>query len=317
MELLNIRFHFLCRSTHTNSDGHSPIVMRITYRAERKDIFTGLYCYKHDWNAASQKVFSSEIDTSELNKNLDLILRKAHQCFDELKFSGNTFSMDELINKIKDKEQTPILLLEYIERCNEKIKRRVNVDITKATYIKYKTCLKHMQSFLEQEYKTRKFSLHSLDGKFLEKLFYYLRTDKNVAHNTAVKYLKHLRALIYTAVKDGIIKRDPFAEFKMKTKPVYREYLTQDEINQLSDTVLESKDLERVRDIFLFACYTGLAYSDLKQLKGNHIIQDSDHSWYIRKPRQKTGQESIIPLLPVAIRILQKYSLTNDTRNVG
>ena len=209
------------------------------------------------------------------------------------------------------------MLVEYIEQCNSRISRRVNVDISKGTFVKYRTCLKHIQSFLDKEYKTRKFALHTMNGKFLEKLFYYLRTDKNIAHNTAIKYLKHLRALIYPAVKEGLIKRDPFTEFKMKTKPVFRDYLSQDEINQLRDLSLESNDLERIRDIFLFACYTGLAYSDLKQLKGNHIIQDNDQSWYIRKPRQKTGQESIIPLLPAAIRILEKYSLTKDIRNIG
>ena len=171
MELLNIRFHFSCRSTHTNGDGHSPIILRVIYRSERKDIWTGLYCDKDNWDAASQKVFNPENDTSSLNKNLDLILRKAHQCFEELKFSGTAFSMDELVNKIKDKEQTPILLLEYIEHCNEKIKRKVNVDITKATFIKYRTCLMHMQEFLEKEYKTKKFPLHSMNGKFIDKYF--------------------------------------------------------------------------------------------------------------------------------------------------
>ena len=129
--------------------------------------------------------------------------------------------------------------------------------------------------------------------------------------------MKSLRTLIYAAVKEGLIKQDPFAEFKMRSKPVYPEHLTQDEINQLRDISFESKDLDRIRDIFLFACYTGLAYSDIKQLKGIHIIRDTDQTWYVRKPRQKTGQESIIPLLPVAIRILEKYSLSDDIRNIG
>jgi hypothetical protein len=75
--------------------------LRVIFRVQRKDIFKGLYCDKHDWNPTLQKVFNSEIDTTELNKNLDLILRKGHQCFVELKFLGNAFSMDELINKIR------------------------------------------------------------------------------------------------------------------------------------------------------------------------------------------------------------------------
>src|SRR5580704_13216303 len=177
MELLNIRFHFMCRSTHRNDEGDSPIVLRVIYRKQRKDIFTGLYCDKLDWDPLSQKVFSSEKDSTSLNTNLDLILRKAHQCFDELKFSGVTFSIDELIDKIKDKEAAPILLLDYIQQCSERIKKRVNIDISKATLTKYKTCLMHMEAFLALEYRTKKFPMHSMNTKFLEKYFYYLRAN--------------------------------------------------------------------------------------------------------------------------------------------
>jgi len=117
------------------------------------------------------------------------------------------------------------------------------------------------------------------------------------------------------AIKSGMLKHDPFQQFRVRAKAVYMGYLTSEEIKKLSDTEFQSTDLERIRDIFLFACYTGLAYIDLKQLKGYHILKDTDDSYYIRKPRQKTDQESIVPLVPVAINILQKYSLINDFRD--
>jgi integrase len=93
-----------------------------------------------------------------------------------------------------------------------------------------------------------------------------------------------------------MIKHDPFQDFKVRLKPVYKGYLTEEEINRLSDVKFESRDLDRIRDIFLFACYTGLAYTDIKQLTSFHIMKDADGSYYIRKPRQKTGQEGIIPM---------------------
>jgi hypothetical protein len=142
MELLNIRFHFLCRSTYANSDGHSPIVLRVIFRGQRKDIFTGLYCDVQDWDPTSQQVFNAEKNSTTINKNLELIARKAHGCFEQLKYSGATFSLDELIDKIKDREEAPVLLVEYIEQCNSRISRRVNVDISKGTFVKYRTCLK-------------------------------------------------------------------------------------------------------------------------------------------------------------------------------
>jgi site-specific recombinase XerD len=118
------------------------------------------------------------------------------------------------------------------------------------------------------------------------------------------------------ALRSGAIKHDPFKEIKFRQKPVFKECLTKEEIDLLSNLALQSKDLDRVRDLFLFACYTGLAYSDIKQLSRHHIQKSGQEDiFFIRKPRQKTGQESIIPLLPVAIKILAKYSLTPDFRD--
>lgn len=88
-----------------------------------------------------------------------------------------------------------------------------------------------------------------------------------------------------------------------------------EELTCLSALKLTDKDVDRKRDIFLFACYTGLAYVDLKNLKSHHIEAEANGTFYIRKPRQKTGEESIIPLLPAAIRILKRYSITSDFRD--
>jgi site-specific recombinase XerD len=101
---------------------------------------------------------------------------------------------------------------------------------------------------------------------------------------------------------------------RITPKPVFRNFLSQ-EIDKIATLHLNDPDLDRKRDIFLFACYTGLAYVDLQQLNSSHLIKETDNSWYIRKPRQKTGQDSIIPLLPAAIRILEKYSVANDIAN--
>ena len=118
-------------------------------------------------------------------------------------------------------------------------------------------------------------------------------------------------------IKTADLKPDPFYGLKFKFKAVHKECLTQEEINQLTTAHFKSDDSSRIRDIFLFACYTGLAYSDIKQLQSHYIIFDTDNTVYIRKPRQKTGEESIIPLLPPALRILQKYSLTGNIKDLG
>lgn len=315
LELLNIRFSFLCRTTHVNAEGKHPIVFRILYRSERKDIFTGIHCSKKDWDSKSGRMKKGDKLASSITQNLDHIILKAHHVFDELKFSGQPFTLDELIDKLKGKEEKPSLLIDYLQDANDKLKNRLHVDLSAPTYEKYVRCAKHMVKFLETAYKVKNYPLQKMDSEFLEKFFQYLRGVRKIAHNTAVKYLVTLKTVLMPAIKSGMLKHDPFQQFRVRAKTVYKGYLTSEEIKKLSDTEFQSADLERIRDIFLFGCYTGLAYIDLKQLKGYHILKDTDDSYYIRKPRQKTGQESIVPLVPAAINILQKYSLTDDFRD--
>jgi site-specific recombinase XerD len=315
MELLDIRFSFICRSTHLNADQKSPVVLRITFRGERRDVFTGLYCSRKYWNPKTNKLDLETREGLSFNKNLDIIARKANECFDELRFADAEFTIDELVDKVKGKEERPTLLIDYLKECNEEINKREGIEISRATYIKYRSILQHLQEFLQKQYRVRNIPLQRIDTRFLEKFFHYLRIDKSISNNTAIKYLKSLKTNLVAAIKMGAIKNDPFADLKLKLKQIPIQCLTQEEIDKLVSLKLPGKDLDRIRDIFLFSCFTGLAYIDLKQLNGTHIIQDQDGSYFIRKNRQKTGQESIVPLLPAAINILKKYSLTENIKD--
>jgi site-specific recombinase XerD len=314
-QLLNIRFSFLCRKTRANSEGKNPIVFRITYRQERRDIFSGLYCDFKDWDAESGRLKHLNKQSAALNNNLDLIRRKANDLFDQFKYSGIDFTLDELVDKLRGKEERPVLLIDYLEEEKNRIEKRLGVDITPATCNKYKCSAKHVQQFLLTEFKVKNYALHRLDSSFLDKYFQYLRSIKNISHNSAVKYVSFLKTVLMPAIRSGGVKIDAFKELKLKQKPILKGYLTREEIDQISRVELKSKDLDRIRDIFLFSCYTGLAYSDVKQLSRHHILKEGDDTYFIRKPRQKTGQESIIPLLTVARRILEKYSPTADFRD--
>jgi hypothetical protein len=126
--LLNIRFSFLCRTTRTNQGGKSPIVLRIAFRSERRDVFTGLYCFEDHWDAQNNRVKKADKASAGLNQNLDLILRKAGDAFDELKYSGDGFTIDELVDKVKGKEASPTLLIDYLEEADRKMLKRVGVE---------------------------------------------------------------------------------------------------------------------------------------------------------------------------------------------
>jgi site-specific recombinase XerD len=314
LELLNVRITFFNRKSHANEEGKFPIILRVGYRGERRDAFTGLYCNKEQWDSKGARLVATK-ENKAINDNLELIKRKAYDAFDRLKFAGDPFTIDELMDKIKGKEERPVLLMDYLQEQKQKLKKRLQVDISTATYDKYRRSASHMLEFLSNEFKVRNYALRKIDKPFLEQYFQFLRSTRKISHNTAVKYVTFLKTILMPAIHAGVFKNDPFKELRLRQKPVYKGYLTQEEINLLSNADLDSKDLDRIRDLFLFCCYTGLAYTDLRQLDRRHILKMSDDSYIIRKPRQKTGQESMIPLLPAAIRILLKYSLTSDFRD--
>ncbi|WP_333801206.1 site-specific integrase [Phnomibacter sp.] len=312
---MDIRFGFMLRNTSPNKKGQFPIIFRITFRNERRDLFTALYCSKKDWNASAGKFDRKSKMAVEGNRNLEMLHRKAANAFDQLRFNGDVFSLEELIDKIKGKEERPQLLIDYLREGAEKVKLRAGVDVTKATYEKYRRSVLHTEEFLMKEFKVRNYSINRLNTHFLEKYFRYLRTTRNLQHNTAVKHLSFVKTVLLPAIRAGVIKNDPFRELKLRLKPVYPGFLNQEEIDKLVALELKDRNMARKRDIFLFACYTGLAYVDLKGLKGEHIFQEKDGSYYIIKARQKTGEQSIIPLLPASARILQSYSPTGDIRD--
>lgn len=314
-QLMHIHFSFLCRSKRSNKKGESPIVLRIIYREERRDLYTGLYCVKDDWDVEAGCVKSNCKQGSTINRNLELINHQALNRYDELKFSGNSFTIDELVSKLKGREEKPTLLIDYLRTRNKELSQRAGVDITRTTYEKYERSLRFMIDFLEKEFKVKNYLLAKIDGKFLERYFQYLRTVRKIGNNTSVKYISFLKTVLMPAIQDGILRYNPFKQIKFKTNIVHKGFLTGEEIEMLTATRLNSPDLERIRDQYLFCCYTGLAYSDLKQLSSEHFIRQKDDNYYILKPRQKTGQQSIIPLLPVAKRILAKYSPTSDFRD--
>lgn len=313
-QLLDIRFSFLCRTTHAGKDGKHPIIFRLTYRHERRDIFTGLYCNKQDWDGDAGRLFSNTGDNRATNKNLEKIQRKAGDDFDHLRYSGDNFSIDELIDKIKGKETAPTQLIEYLEEGNIAMLQRVGVDIKKPTYYKYRKSVQYMQEYLRTELNVKNYIINRVDTKFLEQYFRFLRTKKELSNNTACKYIVFVKTILGPAIREGVIKNDPFRMLRLRMEKTFPRYLTNEEIEILQKIILTDVDLNRKRDIFLFACLTGLAYIDLKKLSGKDIEGDADGTFFIRKCRQKTGEESVIPLLPPAIKILQKYSANNDPR---
>lgn len=149
--------------------------------------------------------------------------------------------------------------------------------------------------------------IRKLNYEFISQYAFWLKSVRRCQHNSAMKYLAYFKKIVLLCVKYRWLKSDPFAGYNLNRKEVEKLYLTEEELELVATKVLHSARLSNVRDIFVFCCYTGLAYIDAEQLKRSEVVKGFDGEQWIVKYRQKTESASRIPLLPAALRILEKY----------
>lgn len=149
--------------------------------------------------------------------------------------------------------------------------------------------------------------MREIDRIFIQDLEFYLKTERNMQHNSALKHLKSLKKVIPIALANEWIKKDPFVGIQFKHDQVSVEFLSQEELDILIKKEFTIKRLEVVRDIFVFCAFTGLAFVDVKHLKPEHLLKDGSDTLWIRKPREKTGNMCNIPVLSPTKAIIDKY----------
>jgi site-specific recombinase XerD len=312
---LDVQFTFFCRTTHLYKNGESPIVFRVKYRGERRDIFTGLSCPPEYWFTEMGMVSIKHKPANAINRNLMDMQAKAQQKFDLLLLKNEEFSIDELIDQIRGKTLPPQTILEYIDLKEQELNESVGVRIAKPTWYKYQRTIRYFKSFLQEKRSVQNIPVSKIDDVMVEQFFNYLKKEKNNCHNSASALMGCMSGILMPAIKNKVIKYNPFIQLKVARKEVIRDYLEVDEIIRIQELADLSQAQQLHRDVFVFCIYTGLAYSDIKKLSKDDIKKDADGSYYIQHSRIKSNVLSTIPLLPPAIRILQSYSDTDDFRD--
>lgn len=313
--LFELNVSFLLRTSFTNTNGEHPIVLRLKYRGQKKEITTGLTVLSANWIAGAYCVLPKAKNAAIINNSLKDISHKCKVMFQKLSDQFVDFTLDELIARIKGTENPPETLLEYTTNKLAELKQRVAVDLAQTTYLKYARTQKYLVEFLHHKMSLKNIAVSRVDINFLENFFKFLRKEKNNSNNSAVALLNCLKTILQDPVKNGVIRNNPFIHMSLTQHPVQRGYLNIEEIRQLQALNDLSPSLDRYRDIFLFACFTGLAYSDIASLKAQHLIMESDGSIHIEKYRDKTGVLSYVPLLASAEAILIKYSPTGKCKD--
>ncbi|AZI22505.1 site-specific integrase [Chryseobacterium taklimakanense] len=298
---------FYVKKAKQNAKGESPIYLRITIDGKATEISVKRTVKPAQWNAAAQKVNGHTESVKMMNQYLKTFEQQVHNAHHELMKDGSLVTSETLKNKLTGKNEKGRMLIPIFQDHNRRMEALVGKEYAKGTLTRYKTCLGHTQEFLKWKFNVSDIEITQIDHAFISDFEFFLRTEKACANNSAVKYIKNFGKIIRICMANKWLTYDPFLCYDSKFVEVQRQFLDEAELFALENKEFEIERIAQVRDIFLFSCYTGLAYIDTRNLKRENIGIGIDGTKWIFTNRQKTKTASNIPLLPQAEQIIEKY----------
>jgi len=298
---------FYIKRAKVNNLGVCPIYTRVTVNAKRFEFSTNKSINPEKWSSEGNKVKGTSEEARTINSHLDYLKNQILQAEKKLIKKDISVSSENLKNELFGLTETKRMLVPIFQDHNNKIKELVGKEYAPGTLERYTTSLKHTIEFMQWKYNISDIDITKIDHAFISDYEFWLRSVRNCVNNTAVKYLKNFNKIIKLCLANDWLEKNPFANYKSKVKEVERVYLTEDEIQSILNKDFKTERLSLVRDIFLFSCFTGLAYIDVKNLTKSHISFGIDGEKWIFTHRQKTESASKIPILPVTQMIIDKY----------
>lgn len=299
---------FYIKRAKTNNLGICPIYTRVTVNAKRFEFSTNKYINPDKWSSEGNKIKGTTEEARTINSHLDYLKNQVLEAEKKLFKKDINLNSENLKNELFGLSESKRMLIPIFKDHNNKIKELIGKEYASGTLERYKTSLSHTIEFLQWKYNVSDIDIKKIDHAFVTDYEFWLRSVRNCANNTAVKYIKNFNKIIKICLANDWLEKNPFANYKSKVKEVERVYLTETEIQSIFEKDFKTERLSLVRDIFVFSCFTGLAYIDVKKLTKSHISLGIDGEKWIFTHRQKTESASKIPILPVTQMIIDKYN---------
>ncbi|MEO6722836.1 MAG: site-specific integrase [Ferruginibacter sp.] len=304
----NFSMLFYLKKQKNYTSGPAPIYLRITVNGQRAELTANRECDPEKWNRHSGRAIGTKENIRSLNVFLDNLQTEAYEVHRYLYENDKEITAEAIKNKMLGKSETSYKLIEIFKEHNRKVESLVGQEFAPATSKRYQTSLQHTQAFLIYQFGINDIDIKKIDHAFVSEYDFYLRSIRKCNNNTTLKYIKNFGKIIRICLSNGWIVRNPFLNYKGKIKVADPVHLSEDEIQRMADKEFKIDRLNQVRDVFLFCCFTGLAYVDVKKLKVSEITKGVDGELWIFTNRQKTDTRSAIPLLPTAALLIKKYS---------
>ena len=304
---MNFKVSFYLRSNYENKEGKSPVMLRIFLGGEMTNFgTTKIFVKKSLWSNATSRLRGRTTEALSVNAALDAISTTLYGIYRKYE-NDESLSLDLIRTVYFGKNREFTSFLPVFDKFLEDIKQRVGKTIGADSLQKYSVLRRHFAEFLMYKYSRKDIGLNEFTPAVVQDFHLYMSTVTGCAYNTSVKKVKTLKTITIYAQKRGFLLHDPFVNLHFHMEPVDRGFLTDEEILRVANKDLGIQRLELVRDIFIFSCFTGLAYIDVSNLTPDHIVTMDDKQWIMTK-RQKTSVETNVLLLDIPRAIIAKYS---------
>ena len=293
-------------ANETDSAGRCPVMGRLTIGRSEESVFSAKMLAPCSlWTSGRMKGKSAE--AIEINRRLDEMRASTLAICRELSATRKQVTAEEVKCRLLGMASGQETLLGYFGRFIEQFEKHVGVDRSAKSANCYKSTFVHLSRFLSAKFNLTDLPFAALDRSFISKFDLYLRTECRLAPSTIVLLMSRLKTVVGKAIASGIFTTDPFAEYEPQRPRRMQRYLTHEELHRLMTTPLPTSNLYHIRDLFLFSCYTGIAYVDMCRLTTANLERTAEGGMRIRATREKTDVAFEIPLLDLPLRILDKY----------
>ena len=299
---------FYLKRQVVKKDGTVPVMGRITVDGTQAQFSCKVTANPKLWDTKGGRMTGKSMLTLEVNRKLDKMRVSINKHYQEILDRDNYVTAEKVKNAFLGLEYRCQTLLKVYAQYNEDYEKLYKAGMRSwGSLRRYRCVYRHLQEFLQSRYHVNDISLKELTPAFITDFEAFLRTDKHLCENSLSVYMLPLRTMVFRAIDNGWLTRDPFHDYKVPKVETTRGFLTKEEIHLLMNAELKRKTMQLIRDLYLFCCFTGLSFADLKNLKEEHIQTFFDDSEWIMIDRQKTGVKSTIKLLDYPKSIMEKY----------
>ncbi|MFL9485112.1 site-specific integrase [Chitinophagaceae bacterium LWZ2-11] len=295
------------RVTKRGRGADVAIYLRITCEGKRAELSLKLLVPFKKWDAKKGRVKGTSDVARIVNNNIDVVTHRIWDIYTSLLQTKAVVSAGKIKDIFLGVKEKQYLFIAQFKLHVDRMKMLEGRGFAKGTIKNWNVTLSHLQSFVSEYCKADDIALNELSMIFLRNFEWHAKTYWHCGTNAIIKHIQRLRKVVNIALENGWIEKNPFAPYKAKQEKTHRTHLLASELKAIENITMKIARLEKVKDLFLFSCYTGLSYVDLEQLTGDNITIGVDGEKWIFTSRVKTGAPSNVPLLPQAIKIIEKY----------